>query len=328
MKTFKFKQKGPDVVAIKSIQNIYSSVIFPHRLHSEMSKISGGCIQCHHYNTSAKLHKCRYCHEKNRKRDDISKPDLKGAYHQQCMDCHREWSHKIGCNTCHKSKIGNNKTSLQKEKARIVKAHEQLDTPDKIVYTTKLKKGSKVTFFHKEHVELFGFVCSDCHKNEVCVKCHDAGNSLVKKANQIMSASSDSSSEYRHRICRNCHETNKNCAACHRNKVAQPFNHEDATRWKLNRYHKNISCKACHGNKKRFTKLNTQCGFCHSDWNSDNFNHDITGIILSEDHTVLDCEDCHVNRNFSANPSCDNCHDNKSFPNEIPGKLLKVNRDK
>ena len=48
--------------------------------------------------------KCSSCHESSRKREDVSIPDLKGAYHRQCMDCHREWSHETGCNSCHTPK--------------------------------------------------------------------------------------------------------------------------------------------------------------------------------------------------------------------------------
>ena len=55
--------------------------------------MGGGCENCHHYNTSGPILKCSSCHESSRKREDVSIPDLKGAYHRQCMDCHREWSH-------------------------------------------------------------------------------------------------------------------------------------------------------------------------------------------------------------------------------------------
>ncbi len=85
----------------KGISDLYDPVNFSHRAHAEMSGISGGCKMCHHYNPPGKIVNCEYCHEKERNRTDITKPDLKGAYHRQCIDCHKQWNKSTDCIQCH-----------------------------------------------------------------------------------------------------------------------------------------------------------------------------------------------------------------------------------
>ena len=86
---------------LKSVQDLYEPVIFSHRAHAEMSEMSGGCQMCHHYNPPGDVVRCSSCHDPVRQRTDISKPDLKGAYHRQCMDCHQEWNKNLTCESCH-----------------------------------------------------------------------------------------------------------------------------------------------------------------------------------------------------------------------------------
>ena len=92
---------APAVITISTLEDKYFPTVFSHKLHAQMSQMSGGCEGCHHYNTIGPILKCESCHDKNRKREDISKPDLKAAFHRQCMECHKEWSHSTDCNSCH-----------------------------------------------------------------------------------------------------------------------------------------------------------------------------------------------------------------------------------
>ncbi len=94
-------EQTPELITINQLSDRYGPVYFSHKIHAQMSIMSGGCENCHHHNTSGPILKCNSCHETSRKREDVSIPDLKGAYHRQCMDCHREWSHETGCNSCH-----------------------------------------------------------------------------------------------------------------------------------------------------------------------------------------------------------------------------------
>lgn len=329
MNTYTFNKEGPENIIIDTLQNIYGPVNFPHKLHAEMSKISGGCIQCHHYNTTDNIEPCSDCHNKDREKAVITRPDLRGAYHQQCMNCHRKWSHQTECNSCHtpNDKLLANISSKPKVKTKI--KHPQLKTPDKIVFKTFTNKGKMVTFYHDEHINKFGIKCASCHKDEVCVACHDVEKAKKVKNGQLdKTAKGFKSVTQAHNKCVSCHKTEvkSNCTFCHSNSEKGPFNHSEVTGWKLNRFHKDLKCQACHGNKKQFTKLNNHCKSCHSGWTQDNFDHKITGLILDENHKDADCEDCHTDRNYSAPPACDNCHDNKSFPKNVPGKLILIKK--
>src|SRR5690606_4231445 len=111
-------EETPELIVIDQISDRYGPVYFSHKIHAQMSDMGGGCEGCHHHNTSGPILKCNTCHETSRKREDESIPDLKGAYHRQCMDCHREWSHDTGCNSCHtlKKDLKNiSKEKLQKK---------------------------------------------------------------------------------------------------------------------------------------------------------------------------------------------------------------------
>ncbi len=329
MNTYTFAKEGPENIVIDTLQTIYAPVNFPHKLHAEMSKISGGCIQCHHYNTTDKIEPCSDCHSKDRKTATVTRPDLKGAYHQQCMNCHRKWSHKTECNSCH-SPLDKLVTNVpNKPKIKSIEDHQKLKVPEKIVFKTFTNKGKRVTFYHDEHINKFGLKCADCHKNEVCVACHDVENAKKVKNGQLdKTAGGFKSVVQAHQKCSSCHKTEveNNCTFCHSNTEREQFNHAKVTGWKLNKFHKKLKCQTCHGNKKQFTKLNNNCGSCHSKWNQDNFDHKITGIILDDNHTDADCEDCHTDRNYSAPPACDNCHDDKSYPKNVPGKLISIKK--
>lgn len=324
MSTYKFSDKYPDKVTIDRLENIYEPVVFSHGIHADMSNVSGGCIQCHHYSKDNEIHACSDCHERERLRDDVSIPDLKGAYHQQCMDCHREWSHSTECTSCHALK--NTEGGFTKADTLYTK-HEPLKTPKKIIYETDSEEGKLVTFFHDQHNKVFNFRCKDCHQNEVCVKCHDVTKKVqdVNAEHKLVDLG-EKSMEESHSICSSCHKVEDKCAVCHNDKERKPFDHIVSTGWALKRYHENLKCQTCHGNKKMFKKLDSKCSSCHEYWSSDNFDHKVTGLILNEDHNELDCEDCHKESDFSNPPTCDDCHDEISFPSSKPGKVIKIKK--
>ncbi|MEN8191325.1 MAG: cytochrome c3 family protein [Bacteroidota bacterium] len=324
MSTFKYSGKVPEEITIDKLEDLYMPVHFSHEAHADMSKMSGGCTQCHHNSTSNEVEPCSNCHNEERSREDVSIPDLKGAYHQQCMNCHREWSHETECSSCHLLKGEENKIieSIPSE------MHKTITPPDRITFKTKSDEGSLVTLFHNQHVNDFGFECEDCHQDETCVKCHDIERLSHREENnelKIFSAHGISEDEA-HKSCSNCHDTEKNCQVCHNEKEGSPFDHKRSTGWELKVYHKDLNCKTCHGDKNQFTKLNSNCFACHKGWDTDNFKHKVTGLILDENHIELECEDCHHESNFSVAPVCDDCHDEISFPARLPGKLTKTKR--
>jgi len=304
-------QLGPDILTINKIKaknDFYKPVIFSHRLHSEMSDMSGGCETCHHYNPTGKILKCSDCHSENRVGDDIHKPDLKGAYHQQCMNCHKEWSHEIECNSCHKT----NKVKDEVKKEYSKKKHLKVETPIKKVYKTGYKNGMYVTFWHTDHSTLFKQECTDCHNNSSCVSCHD-------KKPEITKAKKNTD---KHQKCNSCHNTKLGCETCHKNSESKGFNHFARTGFELKGAHLKLSCNDCHLKPATFKGLNKKCDSCHNNCTQENFDHKVTGLVLDDNHKEAECTDCHTNKDYTKR-ECNNCHEDFSYPKQKPGKLIR-----
>jgi len=292
----------------KSEPNHYPPVKFSHQTHAEMSAMSGSCQMCHHYNPVGAIIGCKECHEIERKRTDLTKIDLKGAYHVQCMNCHRSWSNQIECNTCHNQSDKKDKNTPGKQ------VHSQVNKPVVKVYETQYAKGKLVTFYHDEHTNKFGFECSSCHTDQGCIQCHKKMNGTPVKKFTLNEM---------HNKCSRCHNVQDNCAKCHMDKKKNPFDHYTRTGWQLNQFHAKLACLKCHIEKGKFAKLNNECSACHAKWTSANFKHGITGLILNETHAANDCENCHIDKNYK-NPVCTNCHEAAyKYPDKKPGTLVK-----
>jgi hypothetical protein len=310
-------KEGPEIVVINEMSENYMGVVFSHKLHSEMSDISTGCTGCHHYNTTGPLLNCRQCHESVRTREDVSIPDLKAAYHRQCMTCHKQWSRENGCNTqCHLPKGPDSQIRLQQSIKEITgRSHPLRTKPSKMVWETNSNEGKIVTFFHDEHVGLFNLTCSDCHSRDNCTKCHESKTQKdLSKIEKIKKTE-----EEHHKPCSSCHYI-KACKKCHKEKEMKPFNHGRTSGWNLKGYHSKLACTKCHGNVIPYKKLDKNCTSCHKNFTKDSFNHKVTGLILSENHGELDCDNCHADENFAKTPICSECHDDKSYPADLPGK--------
>ncbi len=305
-----------ELIVIDQISGKYSPVYFSHKIHAQMSVMSGGCENCHHYNTSGPILQCKSCHEFSRQREEVGIPDLKSAYHRQCMECHREWNKETGCNSCH---VPINKVKdLHKEEVKkklTGKVHPSVTEPTKIVYETNYEKGKFVTYYHDAHVKNFKLNCINCHAQESCTKCHYVNNAARDK---IKSVKENKSLEEHHKKCFSCHEKD-DCAKCHLDKQREPFNHEKRTGWALNKHHIKLSCIECHGSKQPYKKLDKQCVSCHKDFNKENFKHSVTGLRLTEPHLELSCEDCHAGNDYSVKPGCNSCHENFLYPKQKPG---------
>ncbi len=314
-------EQTPELIVIDQLSNRFGPVYFSHKIHAQMSNMGGGCEGCHHFNTSGPILKCNTCHEPSRKREDVSIPDLNGAYHRQCMDCHREWSHTTDCTSCHASKkdVKDQKNeNLQKKYANV--DHPVVVEPTKLVYQTNSDKGKLVTFYHDDHTKKFGLSCTSCHKQESCTKCHDVNRLSNDKPKTV---STKKTFEDQHKNCISCHSKTENCSNCHNDKTLEPFDHGKKTGWALNKHHINLTCAKCHGSKIPYKKLDNKCSSCHTGWNSENFKHSVTGLQLDEMHSEFECSDCHVEENYSKKPSCDGCHDDYTYPKFKPGKLVK-----
>jgi hypothetical protein len=112
----------PEKVEIKSLADKYEPVTFPHRkiVEALLKNVAGNklaayfhpdamtvCQGCHH-NSPESLNppKCQNCHGKPFDERSPQMPGLKGAYHQQCMGCHKAMKMKkpMGCTDCHSEK--------------------------------------------------------------------------------------------------------------------------------------------------------------------------------------------------------------------------------
>ncbi|MEW6050112.1 MAG: cytochrome c3 family protein [Candidatus Zixiibacteriota bacterium] len=305
--------EAPDSMLLDELASEYQPVHFNHKLHAKMAQMGQNCVTCHHYSPSGRVPPCKECHANEGGAVNLRQPSLKGAYHRQCLSCHREWSHDTKCVICHKPN-GKTKTSDTVADSTDImgSAHPIITEPVKKVYQTPYQQGPVVTFQHKEHIDLFGLRCVDCHKKENCSYCHDIDKpaKLAKTQEEV------------HAVCNDCHGKAV-CDKCHDNRERPGFNHE-STGWALGTYHEDLVCRACHPTGKRIVKMNNQCSNCHSGWNPANFKHAVTGLRLDEIHAEVDCTDCHAQRKFDAPPTCSGCHDdNRHFKDQPPGEYVK-----
>jgi len=311
-------KEGPEVVFINEMSENYMGVVFSHRLHSEMAVMSTGCEGCHHFNTTGPVLNCRECHENKRARENVSIPDLKAAYHRQCLSCHKQWSGDNGCNTqCHLQKG----SDIAERKEKVIeslkgKSHPLVPEPKKMIWETNYEQGKIVTFFHDEHYHLFKIDCKQCHQNDNCKECH--GRKTTPDFSKPVKV--HKTFEEHHEPCVKCHDGNT-CNKCHRAAEMSPFNHGQSTGWTLKSYHARLDCSRCHGNSMPYRKLNSNCLSCHSNFKLGSFNHSVTGITLTGSHLEIECNSCHLNNDFTGKPQCASCHENdKSYPKDIPGR--------
>ena len=320
------RKLGPDVVILNELEDIYLPVPFDHKGHAKMAEMTRGCAVCHHYTPEGARHPaCKSCHEVSPLRQNMQKPSLKGAYHRQCLNCHREWSHETACEICHAPKAGRSRKGrslrMPTKDDIMGQMHPPIPEPQTKVYQTKYlqKSGTKVTFRHKDHIHRFGLKCAECHHEDSCSRCHEEGKS---ESNQVKTL------EEHHNPCVTCHDmaSPTGCAGCHWGEgqsAPAPFDHA-VTRWPLGRYHQDRNCRLCHA-AVPFVKLDRACNTCHGDWSPDTFDHAVTGQRLNDAHQEIDCEDCHVGRDFDGPPTCDECHEEDEgigFPAKRPGPVV------
>ncbi len=307
-------EEGPEVVILNQLEDLFEPVIFAHKLHAQMTQMGEGCAVCHHYAPAGHIPPCRECHGGPLNPVDLRQPGLKGAYHRQCLNCHREWSHSTACAVCHAKKTPGELAIRQVDTTDIVGIyHPHIAVPDKRVYQVNYKKGPVVTFHHKDHVELFDLRCVDCHREQSCSRCHEIGEKPERAAK---------TPEEHHKPCISCH-TMKTCSICHTQSETEGFTHA-RTGWPLNRFHQELKCRSCHLMGRKITKLDRDCIACHSSWNTETFNHSVTGLALDEIHQGMDCIDCHLDRRFDQKPSCANCHDDgRVYPKSSPGTFTE-----
>lgn len=310
-------KEAPDQFIIDELSDLYQAVTFNHKLHADMAEMGLHCETCHHYSPAGEIPPCKECHGGEKNPANLRQPSLKGAYHRMCLSCHREWSHDTKCIVCHLPVEGKMLAGSVTDSTDIIGiSHPKISTPDRKIYNTPYKEGPIVTFYHEEHVELFGLRCVDCHQQENCSYCHDLQEEAKPKK----------TGEEIHAICKDCHELcddcpKDNCQLCHAHEVKPGFTHPSS--WKQSKYHEGLECRNCHPTGKQITKVSGKCTNCHAGWNFNNFRHEVTGLRIDELHVEFECEDCHVNKRYHDKPDCSGCHDDgRTAEDAPPGEYL------
>jgi hypothetical protein len=314
-KRFSESESSPDVIVIEKISELYMPVVFPHRLHASMEAMSDGCKLCHHHETADKPQPCSACHENSTQADNLWQPSLRGAYHRQCLSCHRDWSGETGCIICHAERAPGQVVESKPDITDITgRLHPNVKEPDKKVFQTpQLEEGTMVTFNHKEHVQVFGKRCVDCHAKENCSRCHKQNGNAPKHVRQDP-----------HQDCVKCHDVAGDCTTCHSKTESPGFDHAKRSGFPLKAYHERLACRMCHRDSATNKGLKQQCVACHAtDWSPKNFDHVKSGkIALDDKHKDGDCAGCHPN-GMGAPVKCEACHDKTfTYPKNLPGTLL------
>jgi len=184
--------KGPDECILYHLVDLYGPTVFSHSNHVEYEE---RCEICHHHSSEVETAPpCRECH--GLPSTDLDRPGLKGAYHRQCMNCHREMgSGPMGCEECHPKR---DQTGVEQEAlARLYVAN-----------TMKLghmsREFGEVTFDHKLHAEVSD-TCGDCHHHqkgyEVTPPCRECHNRVESVEGERLLGLKDAY----HQQCLTCH---------------------------------------------------------------------------------------------------------------------------
>jgi hypothetical protein len=300
------KPAGKDVVMLDELVHIYEPVPFLHRRHAAMSDMSGGCTTCHHHTPevtsqpatrpagtvpdkqdTATFPECKTCHPVDAKEASIRMPTLKGAYHRQCLDCHRDWMDQNACSICHAPRktgasLPTSATAPAPQPDDILgRMHKPIPEPGECPITARLTPvaGAKVLFRHNEHVKSFGIKCVSCHRHDSCSNCH-ADEAATNPSTHAETGRSPM------KPGRTWKETHDPCISCHQKDT----------------------CNHCHYEAGKAAPAA--------------FDHKTTGQTFDKDHDKLACVTCHPEVRVSAPVSCGeaSCHKTAvAFPAKRPG---------
>lgn len=255
----------PDVVMLDALVNLYQPVPFSHRAHAEMAQMWDGCKTCHHrepeendqpvdpvhhpttQDESAKIPACKSCHPVAPEAQvEIHMPSLKGAYHRQCLNCHREWAGENACVMCHAPREGGESDNAVPLPDDIVgRMHPPIEEPKTKQYQARFLPvaGPNVLFRHEAHVKDFGLKCVSCHRHDNCQSCH-APKSATTGSTPVKVARTWKQS---HEPCVTCHQDDS-CDHCHYQNDQSPppaFEHARTTQ-ELDEDHSSLKCGDCH----------------------------------------------------------------------------------
>jgi hypothetical protein len=214
---------APDVVLLQQLVGEYEPVPFDHNTHAGMAEMWNGCETCHHreHVDSKTVQACRTCHDPAIAEPDLHQPGLKGAYHRQCLNCHREWANENSCDVCHKRLNGKlaSATTAPSVDDIVGRMHPPIPEPDVKAYRARFTPavGANAIFRHKEHTTEHKVKCASCHHRDTCADCHDGkARTIANKPLKFGRTWNDS-----HGPCMSCHKKDR-CAHCHYDKTPPP----------------------------------------------------------------------------------------------------------
>lgn len=93
-------EETPEEVTIDNPEGeTYEPVVFSHQFHAV---IIDGCSSCHHHTSIGDTPPCKTCHGAPFNPEHLEMPGLKGAFHRQCITCHRQnRGEPPSCSECH-----------------------------------------------------------------------------------------------------------------------------------------------------------------------------------------------------------------------------------
>lgn len=288
----------PGVVMLDRVPGCYGAVRFDHAGHVKMTAISSDCRTCHHELPEradavgpVAPRACRDCHDASSEITKQDRPSLRGAYHRQCLSCHKDWGHENACGFCHASSA----TALAPSMHVAQLPASRAATHPTYVYRTGHKVLPVVTFHHDDHSQRYGLQCAECHAGSTCGSCH-GGNIERPPVNRQQS-------------CYSCHGESR-CVTCHSFGERGKFEHAARTGWYLRPGHASLACKECHLHPRTPERPDPQaCKTCHAKrWGGTDFEHARTGVSLYGDHALFTCLDCHRGGDPSMLAVCSSCH--------------------
>ena len=276
---------GPDQVLLGQLADQYEPVPFDHKTHAKMAQMWDGCVTCHHrppqagsapgtaalagaplpdQDTATSIPACRSCHAVDQATADIRLPALKGAYHRQCLNCHKEWMHVNACEVCHRPRQANGEKAITPTRDDILgRMHPPIPEPEAHLYRARYTPadGPNVLFRHKEHTATFGLRCTVCHRHDNCSHCHDpSGDKTAQKPLRPGLTWAES-----HGPCMSCHQQDR-CRDCHYKDNAQPpaeFTHAARSGQELDANHATLPCAQCHAQLRTQTPPTCGDSTCH-----------------------------------------------------------------
>ena len=277
------------------------------------------CVDCHgkkdpHKDKLGK--KCESCHNEKRWNEILYDHEKNTDF--DLLDKHKE----VKCDVCH---VNNKYKDTPKNcyACHYVNDIHNGSQGKKCDSCHSVKSWETIKFDHDKKTK---FPLKWKHADISCVSCHVSGGYKKKlKKNCISCHKPDDTHKGQY---------GKKCETCHAEKSwkSVTFNHDKDTKFNLEGIHKKLLCNDCH--RSGLTKLKDkvdcydchkandvhkgeqgkQCDQCHSvqGWNKElSFDHGLSAFPLMGQHSVIVCEECHIDRDYKkTDKECNACHKN------------------